>query len=85
MKNLNIPPGKDHESEEKKRKEDLRRKQTRFGISYLIVSLIGMWLFQQFVMRPMLIRELEIPYSEFKSKIASGQIVDVTLGQDRIV
>ena len=33
----------------------------------------------------MLVRELAIPYSEFKSKIASGQIVEVTLGQDRIV
>ena len=85
MKNSNIPPGKDEGSEEKKRRQDLLRKQARFGLSYLIVSLIGMWLFQEFIMGPMLIRESEIPYSEFKSRIASGQIVDVTLGQDRIV
>ncbi|MCL4299147.1 MAG: ATP-dependent zinc metalloprotease FtsH [Anaerolineae bacterium] len=85
MKNLIIPPGKDKDSKEKKKKEELREQQVRLWISYLIFSLIGLWLFQQFIIRPMLIHELEIPYSEFKSKIASGQIVEVTLGQDRII
>jgi cell division protease FtsH len=44
-----------------------------------------MWLFQQFILGPILVRETTIPYSEFKAKIAAGQIVDVTLGQERIV
>ncbi|MCQ3975800.1 MAG: cell division protein FtsH [Anaerolineae bacterium] len=85
MKNLIIPPGKDEDSKDKKKKEELRENQIRLWISYLIFSLIGLWLFQQFIIRPMLIRELEIPYSEFKSKIASGQIIEVTLEQDRII
>jgi cell division protease FtsH len=68
-----------------KRNRELRAKQMQFGVSYLIVSLIGMWLFQEFILTPVVNRQLEIPYSEFRSKIASGQIVDVTLGQDRIV
>ncbi len=85
MKNLKVLPKKDEESEGKKKKQDLRQKQVQFGVIYLIASLIGIWLFQQFIIRPVLIREFEIPYSEFKAKIAAGQIVDVTLGQDRIV
>jgi cell division protease FtsH len=51
----------------------------------MIVSLIGMWLFQQFILAPILVNELQIPYSEFKAKIATGEIVEVTLGQERIV
>jgi cell division protease FtsH len=80
--NANIPP--ERPKRKKKEKEDLS-KQTRFGISFMIVSLIGMWLFQQFILTPMLVHETQIPYSEFKSKIATGNIVDVTLGQERIV
>jgi len=75
----------DEHKEQERRKEELRRTQTRFGISYLIVSLIGLWLFQQFILTPILIHETEIPYSEFKSRLASGQVTEVTLGQDRIV
>jgi cell division protease FtsH len=44
-----------------------------------------LWLFQQFILQPLVIRETQIPYSEFKAKIASGEIVEVTLGQERIV
>jgi cell division protease FtsH len=68
-----------------KRKQEMRRRQLQFGLSYLVSSLIGLWLFQQFILQPLMIRELEIPYSEFKSKLASGQISDVTLGSERIV
>jgi cell division protease FtsH len=61
------------------------QKQIPSAISFLIVNLIGLWLFQQFILAPVMIHELAIPYSEFKSKIASGEIVEVTLGQERIV
>jgi cell division protease FtsH len=44
-----------------------------------------MWLFQQFILTPMLVHETQIPYSEFKSKITAGQMVQVTIGQERIV
>jgi cell division protease FtsH len=66
-------------------KQDLRQRQVKFTISYLIVSLIAIWLFQQFFLRPIIIQETEIPYSEFKARIASGEIVDLTIGQDRII
>ena len=72
------------ESQDPKDRESMRRRQTSFGITYLLFSLIGLWIFQQFIMTPLLIRETEIPYSEFKAKIAAGEVSEVTLGTDRI-
>jgi cell division protease FtsH len=71
--------------DEEKNKQETREKQVRTWVSYLVVNLIMLWLFQQFILQPLVIRETQIPYSEFKSKIASGEIVEVTLGQERIV
>ena len=56
------------------------RRQLHFAISYLITSLIALWLFQVFVLAP-LTRSTEIPYSEFKKKLAGAQIVKVTIGE----
>ena len=70
---------------EDKNKQELREKQVRTWISYFLVNLLALWLFQQFILRPLVIRETQIPYSEFKSKIAGGEIVNVTLDTDRIV
>ncbi len=70
---------------EDKNKQERREKQARTWISYFLVNLLALWLFQQFILRPLVIRETQIPYSEFKSKIAGGEIVNVTLDTDRIV
>lgn len=70
---------------EDKNKQEQREKQIRTWISYLFVNLILLWVFQEFIMRPLVIRETQIPYSEFKARIASGDIVEVTLGTERIV
>jgi cell division protease FtsH len=79
-------PGKaGNESNDNREKQDLLSRQIQAAVSYLVVSMIGVWLFQQFILGPLLIRELAIPYSEFKSRLAAGEIVSVTLGQDRIV
>ena len=50
----------------------------------MITSLIALWLFQVFVLTP-LTRKTEIPYSEFKKKLAGAQIVQVTIGEKGIV
>ena len=71
--------------EEEKLKDQMRRTQAGFGIGYLIFGLIGIWLFQQFILQPMVVQQTEIPYSEFKSMIKSGQIIDVTLSDTQIV
>ena len=76
-------PKKSDRDDEKKRQEQSRR-QFRFGISYLITSLILLWLFQVFVLTP-LARNTEIPYSEFKKKLAAAQIEKATVGVRSIV
>jgi len=76
-------PRKPSRDDEKKRQEQSRR-QFHFGISYLITSLVVLWLFQQFVLTP-LARSTEIPYSEFKRQLAAAQIVKVTIGARAIV
>jgi cell division protease FtsH len=48
-------------------------------MAYLGAALLGVWLLQQ-VAGPFLPRSAEIPYSEFKTKLADGQITDVRLG-----
>src|SRR5271157_2898014 len=73
-------PGRD---DEKKRQEQSRR-QFHFAISYLITSLIALWLFQVFVLAPRT-RGTEIPYSEFKKKVAGAQIVQITVGDRGII
>src|SRR5208283_819267 len=71
-------PRKGGRDNEKKRREQSRR-QFHFAISYLITSLIALWLFQVYVLAPA--RSTEIPYSEFKKKVAGAQIVQVTIGE----
>ncbi len=85
MRNPKIPSRDGKENHDDKQKQEMLQKQIRSWISFWVVSLIGMWLFQQFILTPLMIRETQIPYSEFKSKIATGEIVNVTLGQERIV
>jgi len=71
--------------EEEKKKQDRMRHQMNFSLSYLVIGLIGLWLFQQFVLTPLAVRETEIPYSDFKAKISSGEISDLTIGDSRII
>jgi len=75
-------PGRHDREDERKRREQNRR-QLRYGVSYLITSLIVLWLFQLFVLTP-LTGNPEIPYSEFKKNLANAQIVQVTIGERSI-
>jgi cell division protease FtsH len=85
MKKSIFPSNEGKKDNEDKNKKEMWEKQARTWISSLLVNLIMLWLFQEFVLQPLLIRETQIPYSEFKAKIVSGEIVTVTLGQERIV
>ena len=64
-------PGSDDQSS--------RRSQIPSWLLYAGAALIGVWLLQA-VAAPLLPHAAEIPYSEFKVKLAAGQITDVTLG-----
>jgi cell division protease FtsH len=85
MNRSKISSNSGNKEDEEKKKQEAREKQARTWFSYLLLNLVMLWLFQQFLLRPLLIRETQIPYSEFKAKITSGEIVDVTLGTERIV
>jgi cell division protease FtsH len=73
-----------HDRDDEKKRQEQRRRQLHFGITYLITSLIVLWLFQVLVLAPMT-RGPEIPYSEFKKKLAGAQIVEVAIGERGIV
>jgi cell division protease FtsH len=55
------------------------RREVLSSVAYLGVALISVWLLQS-VVAPLFPRPTEIPYSEFKAKLAAGQITEVTLG-----
>jgi cell division protease FtsH len=51
----------------------------RKTVLYFATALLVVWVLQA-VVAPLLPRATEIPYSEFKAKLAAGEIADVTLG-----
>ena len=61
-----------------------RRRQIGFSVIYVLVALLGIWLFQQLIFRPLVIRWTEVPYSQFLAQLQEGNIDEVTLGADRI-
>lgn len=76
-------PGKGTHDDDKKRAEKGRR-VFHFGFSYLITSLMMLWLFQVLFFTNAA-KKYEIPYSEFKAKLASGQFANVVIGERSIV
>ncbi len=81
---MNEPGSSQKKHDDEKKRQEQSRRQFRFAISYLITGLIVLWLFQLFVITPMT-RSSEIPYSEFKKKLADAQIVKATVGERGIV
>jgi cell division protease FtsH len=70
--------------EDQRRQEQFQR-QIRGGIAYVVVGFIVLWLFQQFILGPMLYQAVEIPYSEFRTRLAAGQIVTAVISQTDII
>lgn len=81
-----LPPIKDpddnHDDEE--RREQFQR-QMRFSIGYLLVGLVFLWLFQEYILSPMMLQATQISYSEFRSKLAAGEIVQAEIGETDIM
>jgi hypothetical protein len=48
--------------EDQKKRDEMQRR-TRFTIPYLIGAFVLIWLFQDFVLAPLVIRSTQIPYS----------------------
>jgi len=53
-------------------------------IAYIVVALIALYLFQQFLLGPLTAPSTELDYSEFKTKVAEGQILTAVIGQQQI-
>ncbi|MGP8175201.1 MAG: ATP-dependent zinc metalloprotease FtsH [Terracidiphilus sp.] len=83
MNESEASPGKHDREDEKKRLEQNRRR-FHFAITYLIASLLVLWLFPLLFVNQAA-RNAEIPYSEFKQKLAAGQVTDATVGERSIV
>ncbi len=82
MSEPEAPPGK-HGVEEDEKKQERRARYVRMGLSYLIATMISLWLVQVLVMTPA-DRGTTIPYSEFKTKLADHQLVKVSIGANSI-
>jgi cell division protease FtsH len=72
------PEKRKHDDE--KKSEAQQRRRLHFSLSYLITSLITLWLFQVLFFANVA-KQYEISYSDFKTKLASGQIVNATVGE----
>ncbi len=64
--------------------DNRRQRQVRYGISYLVSTLLALWLVQTLVINPSISRAREIPYSEFRVKLKSGQVTEATIHTERI-
>ncbi len=78
------PPSRRPKPEKDKNKQKEVWRQARFNIGLLLTSLLLLWLFQVWVLSPLVNQNTEIAYSDFKKKLADHQIVDVTIGDTRI-
>ena len=68
-----------------KKNDDSKSRFAQYSVTYLLTSLVMLWLFQSLFFAPFANKSTELSYSEFKSKLAGGQIVEVTLGDRTIV
>src|SRR5260221_14270892 len=66
-----------------KRRERVR-KQMRSTVASLILAFAAMWAFQEFVLAPIERGSSEISYSEFKKKLADGQVIEVVIGPNEV-
>jgi cell division protease FtsH len=79
------PNKKPDGDDEEKRREQMQR-QMKFSFGYIVTALIALWLFQEFVLAPLALQQAQqLDYSEFRRKLAAGEIVSVTIGQNDIL
>ncbi len=76
---------KDKKPEQDDDRNEQMARQMRYGLTYILVGLVVLWLFQQFVVMPLTMQAVEIPYSEFRAKLAAGEIVRVEIGPTAIL
>jgi cell division protease FtsH len=55
-----------------------------YSVTYVIIALVALYLFQQFLIGPLLSPSTQLNYSDFKAKVASGQILTAEIGDSQI-
>jgi cell division protease FtsH len=65
-------------------KNKRQTKQVRFSLLYFIIALVGLWLLQTLVFQPLLVRQEQVPYNQFRQDLANGYIKTVTIDSSRI-
>ncbi len=73
-----------HNHDDEKKREAQKQRRLHFSVSYLVTSLLTLWLFQALFFSNVA-KQYEISYSDFKTKLASGQIVNATVGERSII
>ncbi len=81
----NRKPGPQKPEQDDETKREAQQRQMRYMLTYILVGFLVLWLFQQFILGPMALQAVEIPYSEFRAKLAAGDIIEVTIGQNDIL
>jgi cell division protease FtsH len=61
-----------------------QRRRAIFALVYLLIAFVGIWLFQDLVYRPRVVRRAEVPYSQFRQELEEGRVNEVTLNRERI-
>jgi cell division protease FtsH len=74
------PSGPQHDEERRRH----TRRQFWYSVGYIVVALVLIYLFQQFVVGPMTAPSTELDYGAFKTKVAEGQVLTAVIGQNQI-
>src|SRR4030095_14947932 len=80
VNNQPTPPQPNLDDDNKHRAQGRRRTFIGYGLTGVLV----LWLLVQFFLAPRLRQTNEIPYSEFKQKLAAGQIVTALIGDSSL-
>ena len=74
--------GQRPEDDDKKRPR--RSRQVWYTVTYVVVALVGLYLFQQFVMGSIASPTVDLEYSQFKADVGSQQVTTAVIGTSRI-
>jgi cell division protease FtsH len=68
--------------------DDERRRQMNrrlwHVVSYVVIALVALYLFQQYLIGPISAPSTKLEYSDFKAKIVAGQVLTAVIGQNTI-
>ncbi len=76
-------PGSSPPDPDDERRQDATRR-ARHVVAYVVVALLALYLFQQFLLGPLTGQSTQLEYSEFKTKLAAGQIATAVIADQQI-